>query len=210
MYTTLVRSSKSTNAYTLPFINLMKNTACDVYLGDEGLGYQQAFGYIRQLAIHLRNSMKVKTKVGQSPDSRDCINLTLSLLRRRTSRYIIGSSFIASTSGHSSCQELAIRKRRSGQEKRANSKHSYTRLFKWLWERSSRSFIHYLFQANWLEQTYPNASLFPTTPPHRTITYRSHEAHANVCPTRAVPASNPRVGHLRTQAQAIDAQATGP
>jgi len=209
MYTTLVRSSKSINAYSLPFINLMKNTACDVYLGDEGLAYQQVFGHIRQLAIHLRNSMKVKTKVGQSLDSRVCIDLKLSLLRRRTSTCIIGSSFSAWTSGHSSCQELARRKRRSGQEKRANLKHSYTRLFKWHWERSSRSSIHYLFQANW-KQTYPNASLFPTTPPHRTITHCSHDAHANVCPTRAVPASDPRVGHLHTQARAIDAQATGP
>ena len=48
----------------------MKNTACDIYLGDEELAYQQAFGYIRQLAIHLRNSMKVKTKVGRQIDSR--------------------------------------------------------------------------------------------------------------------------------------------
>lgn len=76
MYTTLVRSSKSTNAYSLPFINLMKNTACDVYLGDEGLAYQLAFGYIRQLAIHLRHSLKVKTKVGQPPDSRSGTGLT--------------------------------------------------------------------------------------------------------------------------------------
>jgi len=35
----------------------MKNTACDIYLGDEELAYQQAFGYIRQLAIHLRNTV---------------------------------------------------------------------------------------------------------------------------------------------------------
>ena len=58
----------------MPFINLMKNTACDIYLGDEGLAYQQAFGYIRQLAIHLRNSIKVKTKVSQPIDSRRALN----------------------------------------------------------------------------------------------------------------------------------------
>jgi nucleolar complex protein 2 len=62
-YLTLVRSSKSTSAHTLPSINLMKNSASEVFSLDPGAAYQHAFGYIRQLAIHLRNSMKVKTKV---------------------------------------------------------------------------------------------------------------------------------------------------
>ncbi|KAJ7079563.1 Noc2-domain-containing protein [Mycena belliarum] len=61
-YLTLVRSSKSTSAHTLPSINLMKNSASEVFSLDQGVAYQHAFGYIRQLAIHLRNSMKVKTK----------------------------------------------------------------------------------------------------------------------------------------------------
>ncbi|KAJ7468636.1 Noc2-domain-containing protein [Mycena latifolia] len=61
-YLTLVRSSKSTSAHTLPSINLMKNSASEVFSLDHGVAYQHAFGYIRQLAIHLRNSMKVKTK----------------------------------------------------------------------------------------------------------------------------------------------------
>ncbi|KAJ7147331.1 Noc2-domain-containing protein [Mycena filopes] len=61
-YLTLVRSSKSTSAHSLPSINLMKNSASEVFSLDPGVAYQHAFGYIRQLAIHLRNSMKVKTK----------------------------------------------------------------------------------------------------------------------------------------------------
>ncbi|KAF5345806.1 hypothetical protein D9756_010886 [Leucocoprinus leucothites] len=61
-YLTLIRSSKSTSAYTLPSINLMKNSASEVFCIDHGAAYQHAFGYIRQLAIHLRNSMKMKTK----------------------------------------------------------------------------------------------------------------------------------------------------
>ncbi|KAF7326840.1 Noc2-domain-containing protein [Mycena venus] len=61
-YLTLVRSSKSTSAHTLPSINLMKNSASEVFSLDPAVAYQHAFGYIRQLAIHLRNSMKVKTK----------------------------------------------------------------------------------------------------------------------------------------------------
>ncbi len=63
-YLTLVRSSKSTSAYTLPAINLMKNSASEIFSLDHTASYQLAFGYIRQLAIHLRNSMKIKTKVG--------------------------------------------------------------------------------------------------------------------------------------------------
>ncbi|KAH7909312.1 Noc2-domain-containing protein [Hygrophoropsis aurantiaca] len=61
-YLELVRSSKSTTAHKLPSINLMKNSASEIFCLDHSAAYQHAFGYIRQLAIHLRNSMKVKTK----------------------------------------------------------------------------------------------------------------------------------------------------
>ena len=62
-YLTLVRSCKSTSVHTLPSINLMKNSASELFCMDHSAAYQHAFGYIRQLAIHLRNSMKVKSKV---------------------------------------------------------------------------------------------------------------------------------------------------
>ncbi|KAK2465541.1 hypothetical protein APHAL10511_002433 [Amanita phalloides] len=61
-YLTLVRSSKSTRLHTLPFINLMKNSASDLFCIDHSISYQHAFGFIRQLAIHLRNSLKLRTK----------------------------------------------------------------------------------------------------------------------------------------------------
>ncbi|KAM5532673.1 hypothetical protein V8D89_013642 [Ganoderma adspersum] len=61
-YMTLVRSCKSTSPHTLPAINLMKNSASDLFCADHTASYQHAFGYIRQLAIHLRTSMKTKTK----------------------------------------------------------------------------------------------------------------------------------------------------
>ncbi|TBU59905.1 Noc2-domain-containing protein [Dichomitus squalens] len=61
-YLTLVRSCKSTSAHTLPSINLMKNSASELFCADHAASYQHAFGYIRQLAVHLRNSMKTKTK----------------------------------------------------------------------------------------------------------------------------------------------------
>ncbi|EIN05833.1 Noc2-domain-containing protein [Punctularia strigosozonata HHB-11173 SS5] len=62
VYLTLVRASKTTTPHTLPSINLMKNSASDLYCVDHATAYQHAFGYIRQLAVHLRNSMKTKTK----------------------------------------------------------------------------------------------------------------------------------------------------
>ncbi|TFK29081.1 Noc2-domain-containing protein [Coprinopsis marcescibilis] len=61
-YLTLVRSCKSTSVHTLPSINLMKNSASELFCINHGISYQHAFGYIRQLAIHLRNSTKIKTK----------------------------------------------------------------------------------------------------------------------------------------------------
>ncbi|EGO28531.1 hypothetical protein SERLADRAFT_459046 [Serpula lacrymans var. lacrymans S7.9] len=61
-YLELVQSSKSTTAHKLPMINLMKNSASELFCIDHAMAYQHAFGYIRQLAILLRNSMKVKTK----------------------------------------------------------------------------------------------------------------------------------------------------
>ncbi|KAF5326414.1 hypothetical protein D9611_000950 [Ephemerocybe angulata] len=61
-YLSLIRSSKSTSTHTLPAINLMKNSASEVFCINHANSYQHAFGYIRQLAIHLRNSMKIKSK----------------------------------------------------------------------------------------------------------------------------------------------------
>lgn len=61
-YLELVRSSKSTNVHKLPSVNLMKNSASELFCLDHATAYQHAFGYIRQLAIHLRNSLKTKTK----------------------------------------------------------------------------------------------------------------------------------------------------
>lgn len=41
----------------------MKNSASELYTIDHAPAYQHAFGYVRQLAILLRNSLKVKSKV---------------------------------------------------------------------------------------------------------------------------------------------------
>ena len=62
IYLSLLRTCKNTSIHTLPSINLMKNSASEIYALDHAAAYQHAFGYIRQLAVHLRNSMRVKTK----------------------------------------------------------------------------------------------------------------------------------------------------
>ena len=43
----------------------MKNSASEIFCLNHQAAYQHAFRFIRQLAIHLRNSMKLKTKVCQ-------------------------------------------------------------------------------------------------------------------------------------------------
>ena len=41
----------------------MKNSASEIFCLNHRAAYQHEFRFIRQLAIHLRNSMKLKTKV---------------------------------------------------------------------------------------------------------------------------------------------------
>lgn len=65
LYAGLVRASRNTNIHTLASINLMKNS-CAETLGlqsMEKVGYVVGFGSIRQLAVHLRNSITNNTKV---------------------------------------------------------------------------------------------------------------------------------------------------
>ena len=56
-YQGLVQGSRVTNANTIQGINLMKNSAAELWGLDQNLGYTTAFTSIRQLAIHLRNSI---------------------------------------------------------------------------------------------------------------------------------------------------------
>ncbi|KAK4647645.1 Nucleolar Complex 2 protein [Podospora bellae-mahoneyi] len=56
-YRGLFDNSKHTNHNTIQGINLMKNSAAELWGLDETLGYTTAFTSIRQLAIHLRNSI---------------------------------------------------------------------------------------------------------------------------------------------------------
>ncbi|KAK0249479.1 Nucleolar Complex 2 protein [Friedmanniomyces endolithicus] len=60
-YQALVKGSRNTTTHTMPGVNLMKNSAAELWglcsdSGD-GVAYTTAFTFIRQLAIHLRGSI---------------------------------------------------------------------------------------------------------------------------------------------------------
>lgn len=61
-YQGFVRGSRITNVHTLPGINLMKNSAAELWGLDPNIGYTTGFTYIRQLAVHLRTSITHPTK----------------------------------------------------------------------------------------------------------------------------------------------------
>jgi len=56
-YQGLISGARVTNANTVQGINLMKNSAAELWGLDPSIGYTTAYNFIRQLAIHLRNSI---------------------------------------------------------------------------------------------------------------------------------------------------------
>lgn len=56
-YSTFIKSCRKTNARSMPLINFQKNSAAELFGIDEVLGYQIGFENVRQLAIHLRNTL---------------------------------------------------------------------------------------------------------------------------------------------------------
>ncbi|KAI1392672.1 Noc2p family protein [Hypoxylon trugodes] len=56
-YQGLIAGSRVTNINTIQGINLMKNSAAELWGLDQNIGYTTAFAFIRQLAIHLRSSI---------------------------------------------------------------------------------------------------------------------------------------------------------
>lgn len=57
VYQGLIKGSRTTTIHTIQGINLMKNSAAELWGIDQGVGYATGFTFIRQLAIHLRTSI---------------------------------------------------------------------------------------------------------------------------------------------------------
>lgn len=61
-YEGVVKGSRNTTVHTLPGVNLMKNSAAEVWGIDQNVSYTAGFSFIRQLAMHLRSSITNPSK----------------------------------------------------------------------------------------------------------------------------------------------------
>ncbi|KAJ9497802.1 Nucleolar Complex 2 protein [Exophiala xenobiotica] len=61
-YEGVVKGSRNTTIHTLAGINLMKNSAAEIWGIDQKVSYTTGFSFIRQLAIHLRGNITKPTK----------------------------------------------------------------------------------------------------------------------------------------------------
>ncbi|KAI9293477.1 Noc2-domain-containing protein [Neoconidiobolus thromboides FSU 785] len=62
VYSTYIRATKSINNYNFLRLNVLKSLSVELFGHDFDKSYQLAFTSIRQLAVHLRNSINNKTK----------------------------------------------------------------------------------------------------------------------------------------------------
>lgn len=60
-YQGLIKGARNTTVHNIQGINLMKNTASELWGLDPNIGYTTGFGFIRQLAVHLRQSITNQT-----------------------------------------------------------------------------------------------------------------------------------------------------
>lgn len=62
VYQGLIKGARNTSVHTIQGINLMKNSAAELWGIDPNVGYTTGFTFIRQLAIHLRSSITNNSK----------------------------------------------------------------------------------------------------------------------------------------------------
>lgn len=74
-YSTFIKSCRKTNIRTMPLVNFQKNSSAQLFGVDETLGYQVGFEYIRQLAIHLRNTINATTKKTSNTNPADAYKI---------------------------------------------------------------------------------------------------------------------------------------
>ena len=61
-YEGVVKGSRNTTVHTLAGVNLMKNSAAEIWGIDQNVSYTTGFTFIRQLAMHLRSSITNTSK----------------------------------------------------------------------------------------------------------------------------------------------------
>ncbi|XRM37055.1 Nucleolar Complex 2 protein [Aspergillus tubingensis] len=61
-YEGVVKGSRNTTVHTLSGVNLMKNSAAELWGVDQNVSYTTGFNFIRQLAMHLRSSITNTSK----------------------------------------------------------------------------------------------------------------------------------------------------
>ncbi|KAL1957476.1 hypothetical protein VTO42DRAFT_5939 [Malbranchea cinnamomea] len=61
-YEGLIKGSRNTSSHTIAGVNLMKNSAAELWGIDQNVSYTTGFNFVRQLAIHLRSSIIKPTK----------------------------------------------------------------------------------------------------------------------------------------------------
>ncbi|SCU89451.1 LAFA_0E18140g1_1 [Lachancea sp. 'fantastica'] len=74
-YSSFIKSCRKTNIRTMPLINFQKNSSAELFGIDEVLGYQVGFEYVRQLAVHLRNSITASTKKSAKTNPADAYKI---------------------------------------------------------------------------------------------------------------------------------------
>lgn len=79
MYKTFAANCRFTSAASAPHIRFMAACVVETYGLDHQLAYQLAFGYIRQLAVLLRNALTVKTQVRGAGVAVACVLVLLPL-----------------------------------------------------------------------------------------------------------------------------------